>query len=423
MAEKRVLGAFLLDSGRMTQADVERALEHQRTHGGYFGEAAVELGILRREEIDWALASQFDVPFIFPDAHAADPRVAELVSPAWALAHLAVPILRSGDAIIVVVADPLDGGALDELRARTGLEVEMALASASRIRELIHHLYDDEGAGGAGEGAGDGRGDQRGERPGERPTELADFVTEALAEGADRIGVSARGTTAQGWYSVGDRRERRPLESGWAVALEAILEPSPLAAAREGQVEAGPFEATLSHGGRQIMVDMQVATSLSGAEVLMRPRRRAAPSSSGAKVPDSIRMDLRLLARAGGARIGVTGTAVDVLAQLPALVLGDTARAAHVTRQPDVPGVFSLPVSDDVDFVALLESYSFDALTVDLPLDDGRLAGILACAPIAFASVPSDAETSELDRAGIEWTLSASPDQGDLAWELRPVNR
>lgn len=428
MTEKRVLGAVLLDSGRMTQADVERALEHQRTHGGYFGEAAVELGILRREEIDWALASQFDVPFIFPDAHAADRGVAQLVSPAWALAHLAVPILRSGDSIIVVVANPLDGGALDELRARTGLNVEMALASASRIREFIHHIYGEEGAGGVGkgEGAGAGAGEGAGARPpdrsGDRPTELADFVTEALAEGADRIGVSARGTSAQGWYSVGDRRERRTLASGWAVSLEAILHPSPLAAARDGAVEAGPFEATLSHGGRQIIVDMQVATSLSGAEVLMRPRRRAAPSSGGAKVPESIRMDLRLLARGGNARIGVTRRAGDILPQLPSLVLGETARAAHVTRQPDVPGVFALPVSDAVDFVALLESYSFDALTVDLPLDDERLGGILASAPIAFASIPSDADRAELDRAEIEWILSASPDQDALAWELRPVN-
>lgn len=410
MAERRVLGAVLLESGRMTEADVERALEHQRTNGGYFGEAVVDLGILKREEIDWALASQFDLPFIFPDAEAADRSVAALVSPAWALAHLAVPIVRSGESITVVVADPLEGGALDDLRARTGLKVEMALASASRIRELIHRLYADAGA-------------QTDERSGSRPAELTEFLTEALAEGADRIGVSARGTSAQGWYSVGERRERRALASGWAVALEGMMDPSPLSSAREGQGMVGPFEAKLSHGGREVAVATQAATSLSGAEVLLRPHRRPAPSSSGIRVPEGVRTDLRLLALDGDARVAVTGPAIEILPQLPALVLGDTARTAHVTRQPDVPGVFALLVDDEDDFVSRLESYAFDALTVDLPLDDERLGGILAGAPIAFVSVPSDADPAALGGVGINWIVSVSPDPAGPAWELRPVKR
>jgi len=424
MVEKRVLGAVLLESGRMTQADVERALEHQRTHGGYFGQAAVDLGILRKEEIDWALANQFDLPFIFPDADAADRSAAALVSAAWALAHLAVPIVRSRESVTVVVADPLDGGALDDLRARTGLNVDMALASASRIRELIHRLYGGHDDGDAGETADEAeRGRPRGRSTARPKMELSDFVTEALAEGADRIGLSARGTVAQGWYTVGERHERGPLAGPWAATLDGMVEPSPLAAAQGVQGAVPPFEATLSHARRQVTVDVQVATSLSGCEVLLRPRRRAASSSGEAGLPDEMRTDLRLLAHDGGARVGVVRSAIGLLPRLPALVLGESARTAHVTRQPDMPGVFALPVEDDVDFVALLEAYAFDALTVELPLDDDRLAGILAAAPITFAAIPFDANRSALQGAGINWILSAVPDQGALAWDLRPVKR
>jgi type IV pilus assembly protein PilB len=66
MTERRQLGAILLESGRITDEDVRRVLEHQRVHGGFFGQALVALGMVSREEIDWALASQFDLPFIFP---------------------------------------------------------------------------------------------------------------------------------------------------------------------------------------------------------------------------------------------------------------------------------------------------------------------------------------------------------------------
>ncbi|MEO5511909.1 MAG: hypothetical protein ABIV28_07260, partial [Longimicrobiales bacterium] len=143
MTAKRQLGAIFMDSGRINQNDVDRVLDYQRTHGGFFGQAIVALGILSREEIDWALASQFDLPFIFPNPDTVDREAALLVPGDWALTHLAVPIIRAGRSLTVVVADPLDSDTLEDLHARTGLDIEMALASASRIRELIRAIYGD----------------------------------------------------------------------------------------------------------------------------------------------------------------------------------------------------------------------------------------------------------------------------------------
>lgn len=411
MAEKRVLGMVLLESGRLKQEDVDRALDHQHTHGGYFGEALVDLGILRREEIDWALASQFDLPFIFPDADAADREVAGLVSAEWALAHLAVPFVRAGDAVTVVVADPLDSDTVDELRDRTGLEVEMALASGSRIRQLIRSVY------GSAEVI---RAEDR------SPSRLEDLMTEALADGADRIGVSVRGTSALGWYTVRELRERRPLDHGWANALEGMLDRSPMAAAQEAKGTVASFEATLTHGGLAVLADLQVMTSLSGSEFLLRPRRERAAPPPPAGIPESVREELRLLASGGSARVGVAAAADDVLPQLPALVLGDDARAAHVTMKADVPGVFTLradEAGDAADLAGLLESYDFDALTVDLPLDDERLGRTLAAVPMSFVGVPAPVDRAALDRAGINWILSYSGGEAEPAWQLLPTNR
>lgn len=410
MAEKQVLGTVLRESGRMTQEDVERALDHQRTHGGYFGEAVVELGILRREEIDWALASQFDLPFIFPDADAADREAANLVTAEWALAHLAVPLVRAGDTVTVVVADPLDNETLEELRDRTGLDVEMALASSSRIRQLIRSVFGDSEVARAQERA---------------PVRLEDFVTEALATGADRIGVSVRGTRAQGWYTLGESRERRPLEEGWADGLDRLLDRSPLEAAREAGGAVASYQATLTQGGVTLALDVQAMTSLSGSEFLLRPHRgRAAPAAPG--LPDAVREELRLLAAGGHARVGVVGAA-EVLPQLPALVLGDDVRAAHVTHETDVPGAFILrpeSAQEGGDLAEMIASYAFDALTVDLPLEEEGLAGLLATVPLSFVLLRDpDPDPDTLDRAGISWILTSSDDQDESAWELRPTNR
>ena len=58
----RSIGAILIDAGRLSPADAESILRFQKQHGGRFGDAAVELGLLSREDIRFALARQFDYP-------------------------------------------------------------------------------------------------------------------------------------------------------------------------------------------------------------------------------------------------------------------------------------------------------------------------------------------------------------------------
>ncbi len=63
----RALGAILIDAGRLSLADAESILRFQRQRGSRFGEAALELGLLSREDIRFALARQFEYPCLPPD--------------------------------------------------------------------------------------------------------------------------------------------------------------------------------------------------------------------------------------------------------------------------------------------------------------------------------------------------------------------
>ena len=115
MAERRNIGQILMGLGRITAEDTESALAYQREHGGYFGEALVALGIVSQDELEWGLASQFDLPYVFPDADSVDPEAVALVSPEWALTHLTLPIMKTADTLTVVVDSPLKTEAVDEL--------------------------------------------------------------------------------------------------------------------------------------------------------------------------------------------------------------------------------------------------------------------------------------------------------------------
>ena len=122
MTERRTIGQILTELGRVSEDDVATALEHQRDSGGYFGEALLACGFVSQEELEWGLASQFDLPYVFPDADSIDMEAASMVSPEWALAHLTLPIMKTEDSLTVVVESPMKTAAVDELHARTDLE-------------------------------------------------------------------------------------------------------------------------------------------------------------------------------------------------------------------------------------------------------------------------------------------------------------
>ena len=75
------IGALLIDSGKIIPQDVERILRHAREHGMRFGDAAVQLGLLPRDEIDRVVAQQFDYPYLVPGESAVSPEVVAAYKP------------------------------------------------------------------------------------------------------------------------------------------------------------------------------------------------------------------------------------------------------------------------------------------------------------------------------------------------------
>jgi type IV pilus assembly protein PilB len=255
MNERGTIGSILMNLGRITEDDVSRALAYQRDNGGYFGEALVACGLASEGEVEWGLASQFDVPYVFPDAESVDYEAIALVSPEWALAHLALPIMKTADSLTVVVDSPLKTKVIADLSSRTGLRIEVALAPASRIRELIREVY-------ARAAAADD--------PGYRaPLELPDAWDEVLHAAAPRFGISARGGRATVWWDDAGTVRRRRLSGDWEGALEHSLDPGPTSAL--GEASRATWDARLTRAGTITPVDVRYLSDESGVEYLFHP--------------------------------------------------------------------------------------------------------------------------------------------------------
>jgi type IV pilus assembly protein PilB len=413
ISQRRSLGAILMESGRITQADVERSLEHQRMHGGFFGQALVSLGVLSHEEIDWALASHFDLPYIFPNADAVDRDAALMVAPDWALAHLAVPIVRAGRSLTVVVAEPPSADVIEDLSTRTGCDIELALASAARIRELIHRLYDSAQA----------------QRIDEDVTgTFGELATNALEHAGERFGVSVRGSNAIGWWRTRLQTHRQQLAEGWEQSLAEMIQPSPLAMMKAAPDGRARYEGVLRRPLGDVGLDVQTLAGAGGCELMFLPHGvdAAAVPVDGIALPPNLVTELRLLARSGNARVGVgslpVATARAVVPSLPTLALGVQARAAHISESGEGARVYTLRAERNDAFADLVASYELDALTLDLPAVGYPVQQLLRAAPISFMILDEPEERAAPGDWGINWLLTISGQPGSHAWDLRALH-
>ena len=63
----RLIGAILVEDGKLTASEVESVLELQRSQGMRFGECAVRLGYITDDDVRFALAKQYDFPHLVKD--------------------------------------------------------------------------------------------------------------------------------------------------------------------------------------------------------------------------------------------------------------------------------------------------------------------------------------------------------------------
>ncbi len=143
MAEgRKLLGSILVDSGIIDEAQLKEALQYQQKEAGRIGEALVELGYADETQVMQALAQQYNLPFVdLMNTHVPD-EVIRLIHEKVALEYNVLPLKVDGNRLTVVMSDPLDLFAVDNLRFIINMDVDCALAPKSLLIEAIEQHYE-----------------------------------------------------------------------------------------------------------------------------------------------------------------------------------------------------------------------------------------------------------------------------------------
>ncbi len=142
MASAGKLGELLLRDHIISPQQLRAADAERRRTGERLGYTLTKMGLVDDTKLTAFLAGTYGVPSINLEDQQIPEKVIELVPKEMALRHLCIPIRRVGPTIIMAMADPSDLLAIDNLRFRTGYQVEVVVASEKSIRDAIQRYYE-----------------------------------------------------------------------------------------------------------------------------------------------------------------------------------------------------------------------------------------------------------------------------------------
>jgi len=135
------LGEILLKESLITQEQLQKALEFQRTNGGKLGSCLTKMGFITDDDITGVLSRQYGVPSINLKFYEIDPNVIKLIPQDTAVRYQVIPLSRVGSVLTIAMTDPTNVFAMDDIKFMTGFNVEPVVASESAIGEAITRFY------------------------------------------------------------------------------------------------------------------------------------------------------------------------------------------------------------------------------------------------------------------------------------------
>lgn len=135
------LGQILINSGALTQEQLEEALERQKGTNVRLGRILIDNHYLTEMQIIRSLEKQLSIPYVDLSSVSVDPSLSSLVPEDLARSNLIVPIRRDGSILTVAVADPLDYNGINDIGIYTKLKVSPVIAERTKLETKIRELY------------------------------------------------------------------------------------------------------------------------------------------------------------------------------------------------------------------------------------------------------------------------------------------
>lgn len=130
----------LVDAGIVTEAQVDEALEIQKTSKALIGSILTQLGYCTEEDIARIMAQKTGYRFVSIDEIGVNVAAANLITPETALRNNVLPLYQEGKTLYVAMKNPNDIITIDNLHLMTGLEICPLVVSDMELAAAIENF-------------------------------------------------------------------------------------------------------------------------------------------------------------------------------------------------------------------------------------------------------------------------------------------
>jgi type IV pilus assembly protein PilB len=138
---KEQLTNILINGKLIKQKDLDKALGIQKKSGGSLGKILVDQGFITQKMLLSAMSEQLNTPPIDLSKYKINKDIIKLIPEKVARQYTLLPLSRIGNVLAVVMADPLNIFAIDDMKMITHFEIDLAIGVESEIKEAINYYY------------------------------------------------------------------------------------------------------------------------------------------------------------------------------------------------------------------------------------------------------------------------------------------
>jgi type IV pilus assembly protein PilB len=139
--ERKRLGDLLVEAGVITQEQLMDALKAQKNSKLRLGDQLAELGLLSEQQLIEVLEFQLGIPHVNLHKQKIEQSLLNIINEDLSRRHQVLPLKKNGNKLTLVMSDPLDYYAIDDIRLSTGFTIEPVIAKKDELRLAINRYY------------------------------------------------------------------------------------------------------------------------------------------------------------------------------------------------------------------------------------------------------------------------------------------
>ena len=132
---------MLIEDGILTRENLDEALSHQKKEGGLIGQILVRQGYITEDNLLAALGRQLNLPYLPLMNYSINPDSVKMLEERFCKRHMMLAFDQDEKHLYLAVADPFNTTALEEIKKKYPLELNIFLSTPTEISNMIDMAF------------------------------------------------------------------------------------------------------------------------------------------------------------------------------------------------------------------------------------------------------------------------------------------